>query len=261
MKRILSVLSLVGVMGVAQAAIKGEEVTYKAGETTLKGYLVYDDSSNKVRPGVVVIHEWWGHNDYTRKRARMLAEAGYIALAVDMYGDGKQADHPKDAGAFAGAVRGNLPVAKQRFDAAVELLQKHALMDKTKLAAVGYCFGGGIALEMARMGADLKGVVSLHGSLGTEQPAKKDTVKARLLVLTGAADPMIKPEAVDKFKAEMDAAGVKYKVVSYQDAKHAFTNPAATELGKKFDMPIAYDQKADKASWKEMLEFLQEVFK
>lgn len=261
MKKILLVLALVGVMGVAQAAIKGEEVTYKAGDTILKGYLVYDDSSSKVRPGVVVLHEWWGHNDYTRTRARMLAELGYIALAVDMYGDGKQAGHPKDAGAFAGAVRSNMPVAKQRFDAAVALLQKHALTDKAKLAAVGYCFGGGIALEMARRGEDLKGVVSFHGSLGTGQPAKKNTVKARLLVLTGEADPMIKPEAVDTFKAEMDAAGVKYKVVSYKDAKHAFTNPAATELGKKFDMPIAYDEKADKASWQEMQGFLTEIFK
>ena len=261
MKKFISVLALMGMVGLAQAAIKGEEISYQAGDTNLKGYLVYDDSSKKVRPGILVIHEWWGHNDYTRKRAKMLAELGYVALAVDMYGDGKTADHPKDAGAFAGAVRGNMPVAKQRFDAALELLQKNALTDKTKVAAVGYCFGGGIALEMARSGADLKGVVSFHGSLGTEQPAKKDSVKANILVLTGEADPMIKPEAIDKFKAEMDAAGVHYQVISYKDAKHAFTNPAATELGKKFDMPIAYDKNADKASWEKMQVFLKKVFK
>lgn len=261
MKKRVAVLALACMVGVAQAAIKGEEITYKSGETNLKGYLVYDDSSSKVRPGVLVVHEWWGHNEYTRQRARMLAELGYVALAVDMYGDGKHADHPKDAGAFAGAVRGNMPVAKQRFDAALALLQKHPLTDKAKIGAVGYCFGGGIALEMARTGADLKGVVSFHGSLGTEQPAKKDTVKARILVLTGEADPMVKSEDVEKFKMEMGSAGVKYQVISYPNAKHAFTNPAATELGKKFEMPIAYNEKADKASWESMQGFLKEVFK
>ncbi|HEX5637127.1 MAG TPA: dienelactone hydrolase family protein, partial [Gammaproteobacteria bacterium] len=176
-----------------QAAIKGEEVSYKVGDTTLKGYIAYDDANTAKRPGVLVVHEWWGHNDYARKRARMLAEMGYTALAVDMYGDGKTAAHPDDAGKFAAAVNSNADERRARFVAAEDLLKKQATVKSDEIAAIGYCFGGGVVLNMAREGLDLKGVASFHGSLGTKNPAQSGKVKTRILVLNGADDPMAGP--------------------------------------------------------------------
>lgn len=245
---------------VSQAAVVGEEVDYHSGNTVLKGYIAYDDSIKGKRPGVLVVHEWWGHNEYARHRARMLAGLGYTALAVDMYGNGKQADHPDDAGKFAAAVRNNMPEAEARFRAAMNLLRKHKTVDARHIAAIGYCFGGGIVLEMARRGLDLDGVVSFHGSLGTANPAKKGVVKARVLVLNGADDPFTKPEQINAFKEEMKKAGVDYRFISYPGAKHAFTNPAATELGKRFGLPLAYNAEADKKSWDEMKQFFKDLF-
>jgi len=261
MRNLIAFISLALFAGVAQAAVKGEEVTYKQGDTTMTGYIAYDDKIKGKRPGVLVVHEWWGHNDYVRKRADMLAELGYVAFAIDMYGDGKTADHPSDAGKFAGEVRSNMPVAEARFQAALKQLENHPMTDKKKTAAIGYCFGGGVVLEMARRGVNLDGVVSFHGSLPTDNPAQKGAVKARVLVLNGEADPMVKPEHIDAFKKEMQAAGVKYEFINYPEALHAFTNPAATELGKKFNIPIAYDEAADKASWAKMQGFLKTIFK
>jgi Dienelactone hydrolase and related enzymes len=156
----------------AHAEIKGQEVEYSANGTRLKGYLAYDDSIEGKRPGVLVVHEWWGHNEYARKRANMLAEMGYTALAVDMYGDGKQAKHPEDAGKFAGELMNNLDLAQKRFEAAMDLLRKHETTDPEHIAAIGYCLGGGIVLNMARRGLDLDGVISYHGSLPTNDPPK-----------------------------------------------------------------------------------------
>ncbi len=245
----------------AHAAIVGEEVNYQANGVTMKGYLAYDDAIKGKRPGVLVVHEWWGHNEYARKRARMLAELGYTALAVDMYGEGKTAAHPKDAGAFAGEVKKNMDVATARFNAAKTVLAKHSTTDDTKIAAIGYCFGGGIVLEMARRGLDLDAVVSFHGSLGTQSPpAKPGQVKASILVCNGEADPFVKPEQITALKQEMKNAKVNFEFKSYPDAKHAFTNPAATENGKKFNIPLAYNEKADKQSWLDMKAFLKKVF-
>jgi dienelactone hydrolase len=244
----------------AVAEIKTVEVSYREGDTVLKGMLAYDDAIEGTRPGVLVVHEWWGQNDYARKRAKMLAELGYTALAVDMYGNGKTADHPKDAGAFASAVGGNLPLAKARFDAALEVLRKDPTVDKDRIAAIGYCFGGGIVLNMARMGEDLDGVVSFHGSLGTNTPAKKGVIKAKVLVFNGADDPFTKPEQITAFKQEMDNAGVDYKFVNYPGAKHSFTNPGADQYGKEFGLPLAYNEHADKDSWLQMQAFFKEIF-
>jgi dienelactone hydrolase len=255
----LAVLALLAVPP-AQAAVKGEAVEYKAGDTVFKGYLAYDDAVKGRRPGVLVVHEWWGHNEYARMRARMLAELGYTALAVDMYGDGKQAAHPQDAGKFSGEVRKNLPLAKVRFDAARQLLVKHPTVNSGQIAAVGYCFGGAIVLEMARLGENLKGVVSFHGNLNTEQPAKPGKFKAQALVLTGADDPFIPAEQVEAFKKEMDAAKVKYQVVVYPGARHSFTAREADENSQKFNLPaLAYNAEADRKSWAEMQEFLKKV--
>lgn len=245
----------------AAAAVKGEPVEYRANGTVLKGYLAYDDAIKDKRPGVLVVHEWWGHNEYARMRARMLAELGYTALAVDMYGDGKTADHPDTAGKFAGEVRKNLPVAKKRFEAALAQLRKHKTVDPKRVAAIGYCFGGAVVLEMARQGVDLKGVVSFHGALNTESPAQPGKVKAKILVLNGEDDPLVKPEAIEAFKKEMQAAKADYRFVNYPGAKHSFTNPGATELGKKFNLPLEYHPEVDRQSWAEMQAFLEGLFK
>lgn len=244
----------------AQAALKGEEVDYKAGDTVLKGYLVYDDSISEKRPAVLVVHEWWGHNEYARKRARMLAELGYTALAVDMYGEGKQADHPEHAGKFAGEVMKNMNIATARFQAGMQLLQQHKTVNPQQIAAIGYCFGGAIVLEMARLGTDLNGVVSFHGSLGSANPAQRGKVKAEVLVLNGAADPFVTAEQIEQFKKEMGNAKVEYKFVSYEGAKHGFTNPDATTFGKKFNLPLEYNAEADQKSWAEMQAFFNKIF-
>jgi dienelactone hydrolase len=240
--------------------VVGEEISYTDNGVTMKGYLAYDKGIPGKRPGVLVVHEWWGHNDYARKRALLLAGMGYTALAVDMYGDGKTADHPDDAGKFAKDVSKNLPMAKSRFKAAMKVLDRHPSVESGQLAAIGYCFGGGVVLHMARMGLDLKGVASFHGSLPTETPAGKGKVKAKVAVYTGADDPMAPKAQVDAFEQEMKQAGVDYRLVSYPGVKHSFSNPAADEYGKKFNLPLAYDAEADKDSWKRLGEFLVELF-
>jgi dienelactone hydrolase len=245
----------------APAALAGEEVTYSANGTTLKGYIARPAGAGAKRPAVIVVHEWWGNNDYTRKRADMLAQLGYVALALDMYGDGKTVDNPKEAGALSGEAYKNMDVSEKRFAAARALLARQPDVDAGRIAAIGYCFGGRMVLEMARRGHDLTGVVSFHGGLVTQAPAKPGAVKAKVLVLNGAADPFIKPEQIDAFKKEMQTARVSYTFIDYPGALHAFTNPAATANGKKFNIPIAYDADADKKSWAEMQRFLQTVLK
>ncbi len=243
------------------ADIKGEAIDYQSDGITLKGYLAYDDSIKGKRPGVLVVHEWWGHNEYARKRARMLAKMGYTALAVDMYGDGKIANHPKDAKAFMQEVTNNIGTGKARFLAAKDTLSAHSSVDAEQIAALGYCFGGGMVLGMARAGIDLDAVASFHGSLGTKTPAKAGDIKAKIRVFSGGQDPMIPAEQVEAFKAEMQAAGVDHQVVVYPEAKHSFTNPDADGFGEKFKMPLAYDKAADEDSWAQFSTFLAEVFK
>lgn len=245
----------------SHAAIQGKEVSYSANGATLKGYVAYDDAVKGKRPGVLVVHEWWGHNEYARKRARMLAERGYTALAVDMYGDGKQAHHPDDAGKFASAVAKDAVLAKARFDSALQLIQKEATVDANNIAAIGYCFGGTVVLNMARIGEPLKAVLSFHGGLSTEHPAEPGKVNARVASFTGEDDPMIPATQVADFRQEMEKAGVAFKAVTYPGAKHSFTNPDADKFGQEFKLPLAYNAAADKASWDEGLAFLADAFK
>ncbi|MFT5125601.1 MAG: dienelactone hydrolase [Kiritimatiellia bacterium] len=242
------------------AEVVGEEITYEHDGVSFKGYLATDPAVTGTRPGVLVVHEWWGHNDYARKRARMLAELGYTALAVDMYGDGKQAAHPKEAGAFSGAVMANMESAKGRFDAALAVLRKHPSVKAEETAAIGYCFGGGVVLHMARMGTDLKGVASFHGSLKGKTQAEPGNVKTKILVCHGAADKFIPQEDIDGFKAEMDAAGASYEFHAYEGALHSFTNPGADAKAKEFGIPIGYNKAADEQSWKDMQTFFIKLF-
>ncbi|MEZ5540647.1 MAG: dienelactone hydrolase family protein [Pseudomonadota bacterium] len=256
----LVLILLLGGVPCTQASVVGQEVTYQDGETTMKGYLAWDDAIAGKRPGVLVVHEWWGLNDYARRRAEMLAALGYTALAVDMYGDGRTAGHPEDAGKFSGAVRKDLPLMKARFEAARAFLNRQPSVDPSHNAAIGYCFGGSVVLEMARMGEDLDGVVSFHGSLGGLGPIS-DKVTAKFLVANGAADPFVTKEQIELFEQDMDAAGVDYNFISYPGAKHSFTNPDADAFGQQFGLPLAYNADADAASWSAMQDFLKNIFK
>ncbi len=258
MTRLAAVLGLLFFLSLpASAAVVGEEVAYGSGGITFKGYVAWDDARPGKRPGVLVVHEWWGHNAYARKRARMLAELGYTALAVDMYGGGRTAAHPKDAGAFARAVGANMDEAEARFRAALETLGSHATVTPGRIAAIGYCFGGGIVLEMARRGVDLKAVASFHGSLTTANPAVSGKVKGKILVANGAEDPLVKPEHKTAFKAEMEAASVDYSFIDYPGALHSFTNPDADRYAKEFGLPLAYDKEADARSWQSLVKLLR----
>jgi dienelactone hydrolase len=241
--------------------IQSTEVSYTIDSIQFGGWMAWDSANHEKRPGVIVVHEWWGHNDYARKRAQMLADSGYVAFAIDMYGDGKQADHPDSAIAYLQQSFATTGGAQPKFERALQELHNHPMVDQSRIAAIGYCFGGFVVLEMARAGLDLDGVISYHGSLGTETPAKENQIKGEVLVFTGAADPLVPEAEVKGFEAEMDSAGVAYKVVRFADAKHAFTNPAADSLGKKFEMPLAYHASADSSSWAESLVFLDRVLK
>jgi dienelactone hydrolase len=257
---IVCALTILAGFASAHAGIHGEAVEYTANGTVLKGYLAYDVSKEGKRPGVLVVHEWWGHNDYARKRADMLAELGYTALAVDMYGDGKQAEHPDDAAKFSSAVMSNMKAARARFMAALNLLREHQITDPDRIAAIGYCFGGGVVLQMARAGVDLVSVVSFHGNLSTKEPAQKGKVKAKILVCHGAEDQFTSQEQIDEFEEEMKKADVDYQFISYEGAKHSFTNPDADKAGKKFSLPLGYNAKADKKSWADMQDFFMGIF-
>ena len=243
-----------------QAAVVGKEVSYQTGDTVMKGYLAYDDALTGKRPGILVVHEWWGHNSYARKRAEMLAELGYTAMAVDMYGDGKTADHPDNAGKFAMAVRQDQDMMQARFNAARHYLNSQETVDPELNAAIGYCFGGSVVLGMARSGADLDGVVSFHGSLGGLPPIS-DKVTAKVLAANGADDPFNSKETIELFKEEMETAGVDFEFINYPGVKHSFTNPDANVFGEKFGLPLEYNAEADKASWQKMQQFLDSIFK
>jgi len=245
----------------ANAAVISKTVEYEADGVKMKGYLAYDDAIKGKRPGVLVVHEWWGLNDYAKRRANMLAEAGYVALAADMYGDGKTADNPKDAGALAGSVNKNPPVMRARFAAAQKFLDVQPLVKHGQIAALGYCFGGGIVLNMARAGEPLKGVVSYHGILATDVAVKPGSIKSKGRVFTGEADPFVPPEQVEAFKTEMGNAKADWQLVSYPGVKHTFTNPEADTYAAKFGLPLKYDAHADHSSWAHTLDFLKSVLK
>ena len=238
---------------------KEDNVTYTGDNVTMNGYVVYDENKEGTRPAVLVIHEWWGLNDYAKSRAKQLAELGYIAMAVDMYGNGKTADNPDSASKYATPFYQKPQMTKARFDAALEKLKTYPQTDATKIAAIGYCFGGAQVLNLARMGEDLKGVVSFHGNL-LGVPLDKSKLKADVLVCHGAADPFVPQKEVDMFKKQMDSVEAKYTFKAYERAVHAFTNPNATAMGEKFKIPIKYDAAADSASWNDMKAFFSRIF-
>ncbi|MBI4650016.1 dienelactone hydrolase family protein [Candidatus Desantisbacteria bacterium] len=239
------------------AKLRTEVVDYKHGNTELEGYLAYDDDVKGKRPGVLVVHEWWGHNKYVRKRAEQIARLGYIAFALDMYGKGKIAKDFKEAGSLAGIYRSDRALMRARANAGLDVLKKHNLTDTDKIAAIGYCFGGTTVLELARGGALLSGVVSFHGSLDAPNYDKKE-IKAKVLVLHGGDDKSVKPEHMSGFQDEMRKSNADWQVYIYGGAVHSFTNP---DSGNDPSKGVAYNEKADKRSWEAMKLFFAEIFK
>lgn len=253
---IVAALFAIAMVTSANAAIREEPVSYSDGETTMKGFVVYDDASAAKQPGIVMVHEWWGITKHIHDEARNFAQQGYTVLIADMYGDAKTADNPKDAGALSSSVMKSPSVMEARFNAARSQLAKQASVDPKRIGAVGYCFGGAVVLNMARAGADLAAVAGFHASLGLNTPAPAPgTVKANVLIMNGADDSFVKPEQYAALKKDFDAAKVEYRIIEYPGAVHAFTNPEATELGKKFNIPIRYDAKADQESKAEAAKF------
>ena len=238
--------------------LKEETVSYKVDSLNMNSYVVYDAARQGKRPAVLVIHEWWGLNDYAKMRARKLAELGYIAMAVDMYGNGQTGNDPEAAGKLSMPFYKDPGMAKRHVEAALEQIRKNAQTDTANVAVIGYCFGGAVALGVARMGTDIKAAVSFHGNLNVV-PANKDLLKAEVLVCHGNADPFVPQAEVDQFKKQMDSIGAKYVFRGYDSATHAFTNPDATAMGEKFNIPIRYNAAADSASWEDMKAFLKRI--
>jgi dienelactone hydrolase len=241
----------------AEAEIVNETVTYEHDGVVLEGYLAWDDAVAGLRPGVLVVHQWMGLSDNERMRADMLAGLGYVALAADVYGRGVRPRDVDEARQEAGRYYGDRELFRARLAAGLAELRRQPQVDGSRVAAVGYCFGGGGVLELARAGADLAGVVSFHGSLDTPLPAAAGDVRAKILVCHGAVDPYVKPEAVHGFLEEMEAAGVDYQLIMYSGAVHAFTQKGA---GDDPSRGAAYDAAADRRSWRAMQDFFGEIF-
>lgn len=238
--------------------IRSEEVVYQAGAVPLRGFVAWDPAKKQKRPGVLVVHEWWGHDEYARGRARQLAEKGYTAMAVDMYGDGKTAKTPEEAQKLMGEVTGDQEKMRTRFLAARDVLFEREGTDGARTAAIGYCFGGAVVLEMARLGIDLRAVAGFHpGSLATAHPARKGTLRARVLVCIGEADPFVSKDERAAFRREMTGAAADFELVEYPRVQHGFTVKAATERGKSYGLPLAYDAQADQDSWSRLVQFLE----
>jgi dienelactone hydrolase len=249
------------VLALAAATARGEVVTktveYRQGDTVLEGYLAYDNAGPAKKPGVVIFHQWMGLTGYEKKRAEQLAALGYVAFAADLYGKGVRPANPKDAAAEAGKYRANRPLLRARAQAALAALRQQPNVQGEKVAAIGYCFGGGAALELARSGADVLGTVSFHGSLDTPTPQDAKNIRGKILVLHGADDPNVPRAAVLALEDEMTKGGVNWEVVLYSGAVHAFTQP---EAGNDKSKGVAYDAQADRRSWARMKEFFGEIF-
>jgi dienelactone hydrolase len=257
MKSAWCILSLLIAAAQASAEIKRETVEYRLGDTVLQGAVVYDDAQTGRRPGVLVVHQWKGLGDYEMKRAEMLARLGYVAFCADIYGKGIRPGNPQDAAALSGKYKADRKLLRDRVNAALEQLRQHSLVDRSKLAAIGYCFGGTTVLELARSGADVRGVVSFHGALNTPSPNDARNIKAAVLALHGADDPFVPPAEVEAFEKEMREAGVDWQLHSYGGAVHSFTDWGA---GNDNSKGSAYNKKADERSWESMKSFFAELF-
>ncbi len=248
----------VGFPPFAEASVQSKVISYTYGETVFEGFLAWDDSVEGKRPGILVVHEWWGLNDYARSRAEQLAVLGYVAFAVDMYGKGKVTIHPEKAGEWAKLTTGNMDEWLGRAQEGLKILEEHPKVDATRLAAIGYCFGGATVMQLVYGGAPVKGVVSFHGSLPLPQHSKPIHNSAKVLIAHGAADPFLTSEHVELFKGAMESAELDWQMIQYGGAQHSFTNPSADGYGLN---GAKYHQQADKRSWSHMNIFFGEIFK
>lgn len=240
-----------------QAAVQNKTIEYRDGDTLLRGQLYWDDRYETQRPGILVVHEWWGLNAYAKLRARMLAETGYVAFAPDMYGDHRVTEHAHEAKSWMEQITANLPAWQQRARLGLEQLKAQPQVDAERIAAIGYCFGGGTVMQMAYAGMDLKGVVSFHGPLPPATPEQQQHIKGRILVAHGDADNFVPAERLTAFKEALNAAGVNWEMDIYGGARHSFTVPDAERKGMD---NLKYDAIADHRSWQRLLGFLDELF-
>jgi dienelactone hydrolase len=253
-KLFLALMLLLGAAG-AHAELKTEVVEYKQGSTPLEGYLAYDTALKGKRPVILIVHEWTGLGEYVRNRAKELAGKGYVAFALDIYGKGVRPSNPTDAGKEAGKYKDNRKLMRERAKAGLDYIKTRSFVDPTKVIAMGYCFGGTVALEMGRAGLPLAGITSFHGGLNTPTPQDAKNIKGKVLVLHGAIDPFTKDQ-VPAFQKEMNDAGVDYQFISYSGTVHAFTNP---EAGSDLKKGTAYNASSDRRSMQAFMDFLQEV--
>ncbi|MCB2144998.1 MAG: dienelactone hydrolase family protein [Deltaproteobacteria bacterium] len=256
-KFFLILLLLILSTGTAFAKVVSQSIAYTEDGVSLEGYLAYDDTVSGKAPGILVVHEWWGLNDYVRSRAEQLARMGYVAFALDMYGKGKSTEHPDQAAAWMKAINANMDQWLKRAMAGLDVLKKQPRVDTRRMAAIGYCFGGATVQVLAYGGADLKGVVSFHGSLippSAEQAGR--TTQAKILICHGAQDPMNTPEAMTAYVNAMNASTIDWQLIVYGGARHSFTNPDAD---KRSMAALAYSPSADRRSWQQMTNFFNEV--
>jgi dienelactone hydrolase len=243
--------------GSALAVMHRETVAFADGDTELKGYLYWDDAFSGQRPGVMVVHEQWGLNDYARLRAEMLAEMGYVAFAADLYGAGKKTRHAEEANAWMQQTRADADLWKRRVQLSLQQLESHPKVRADTLAAIGYGFGADSVLQLAYSGADLKGVVAFHGSLPAATADQAAAIKTRILIAHGDADPLVPPDAIEAFKTALSDGGVDWEMVTYGRAMHSFSNPYADGYGLR---GLAYQEEADRRAWLRMLAFFEDVF-
>jgi dienelactone hydrolase len=258
--RKMVIVALFAILGavMTQAKLQTQAVIFKDGMIPLEGFLAYDDAVLAPRPGILVVHDWMGVSEETKRRCTMLADLGYVAFAADIYGKRVRPTTAEEAGKLAGKYKGDRALYRKRLNLALDVLQKDSRVDPKKLAAIGYCFGGTGVLELARSGADLRGVVSFHGGLDSLHPEDAKAIKARILVLHGADDPFVPAADVAAFQEELRKAGVDWQMTYYSGAVHAFTNPGA---GSDNSKGAAYNEKADRRSWEAMKAFFAEIFK
>ena len=235
-------------------------IEYAVGDAIHQGYLAYDDEIADAKPGILIVHEWWGLNDYILRRAHMLAELGYVALAIDMYGGGEIAQDTDQAGALMTGVLNDMDTGTAALKAGYELLLSQPGVDSERTAAMGYCFGGAMALHMARIGLPLSAVASFHGALGSFHSAEPGSIQAKILVCHGAADSMVTMDDLEGFKQEMETAQADYEVLLLADAKHGFSNPQADINAEKYGIDLGYQQSADEKSWEAMQALFNQVF-
>jgi dienelactone hydrolase len=244
--------------GPASAGVKTKSVTYEHGGVKFTGLLAWDDAVSGKRPGVLVVHEVWGLNDYAKKRAEQLAGMGYVAFACDMYGGGKQTSHPDDAFKFMAEAKTNEEVWRGRALAGLQVLRNHEAVDSSKLAAIGYCFGGATIMQLAQSGADLKVIVSFHGGMQPPTPEQAKAIKCKVMICHGAVDPLIPEATMQNIRKALDDAKVDYEMIYYGGALHSFTVPNAEKAGIK---GLGYNEAADRRSWRDMRDLFSEVFK